>query len=169
MKKKIKLEDLTKSGEIPEELARFIERKGVLEFLDADKLEEMREACTEKGYGAYPLTMPGGKKLTVIMKNELSNAIIDPSADDADILRQGGREIGGKILTAHGKKQLKPFETSFERTVYDNYISSLLMNLVEYPKDKINEKTLDELGLHNINISKLYSRAAAAWLGSSEG
>jgi len=128
----------------------------------------VENAITDSGYTAAEIDIMG-QKYGVIMKNELCDAMIDPSGEDANVLKSAGKGLCNKLACAYTKKQLKPLETSLERTLFNRYVSSLLMNLVKYPTDEPNEEVLAELGLNDKEISKLYIRAAAAWLGSTSG
>ncbi len=170
MKTMLKLDEILKEEKLPKEIIDFIEQTGALKFLDRSKLEEVKdiENITGGEYRAAKIDL-AGKEYGIVMKGSLSDAILDPSGDDADLLREAGRTTIGALKKAFGKQQLKPLESNFEQTLFDKYLSSLLMNLVRYPSDELNSKTLRELGVYNSDVSKQYVNAAAAWLGTSEG
>lgn len=163
MKRKINLEGLIEEN-IPEEVIRIIEKDGILEFFDYDKIRKMQNLEIDN-YEVAELELLG-KKYGVIMKKSLASALLDPQANDANILKEAGKKVNEALASAYKKTQLKPLETNLEKTIFKSYLSSLIMNLVEYPTDKPNEETLRQLGLYNPEISKLYANAAAAWLGS---
>jgi|SRR3989338_2190156 len=167
MKKQIKLEEIAKEQGMSHDLAAFIASNRVMQFFDFIKLRELQDHCRED-YVPAELKI-GDKKMAIVMKNSLSDALTDPNAGHADALKEAGEVISGVLRGAYEKKTLKPLESVFERTIYERYVSSLIMNLVNYPLDTPNENTLEILGLKDKNISKLYISAAAAWLGSSEG
>ncbi|MEM2089883.1 MAG: hypothetical protein QXL88_02220 [Candidatus Pacearchaeota archaeon] len=162
MKKRIKLEEIL---EVPDEVIKTIEEDGILEFFDHNKIKDVEEWIDGSEYTVAEIELLG-KKYGVIMKDSLANALLDPQAGSANILREAGRKVLEKLVSAYGKRQIKPLETNVEKTIFKNYVSSLLMNLVKYPTDELNEETLRDLGLYDEKIRKLYVRAAAAWLGS---
>jgi hypothetical protein len=166
MKKKIRLEDLIeKEKELPEKIRRLIDEEGILEFVEIEKLEEIPDI---EGYTKATIELMG-RKYGVIMKEQLANALLDPSADDANIVREAGKKTYQTLKEAYGKKKLTPLESNFERTLFKTYLSSLLMKIVRYPTDQLNEETLEALGLKNENIAKLYASASIAWLGDDRG
>ncbi len=167
MKKQIKLEELAKGQDIPSDLAELVTSGRIMQFFDFEKLRELEEHCGDD-YAPAQLNI-GNKKMTIVMKNSLTDALTDPNASHADALKEAGEITAWELRGAYAKKALKPLESVFERTLYERYVSSLLMNLVNYPRDTLNEETMKVLGLRNADISKLYVRAAAAWLGSSDG
>ncbi len=166
MKTKINLEKQIEETELPEEIIKFLEEDGILEFFDPDKIKDVEEIIPDS-YLISELELLG-KKYGIIMKQQLAEAILDPNENDANILKEAGERTRQKLSEAYEKKKLKPLESNFEKTLFKAYLNSLIMNLVKYPKDELNEETLTALGLKNPEISKLYVQAAAAWLGSDE-
>lgn len=167
MKKKISLENVVEKERLPQEVIDLIERDGLLDFFDYNKISDVERALPES-YQVAELELLG-VKYAVIMKDTLASALLDPQAGDANDLKESGKIVRDRLINAYGKKQLKPLESNIEKTIFKTYLSSLLMNLVKYPTNKPDEETLNELGLFDKDISKLYVNAAAAWLGTDEG
>lgn len=167
MKKKLDFSEF-EERHLPKEVIDFIEEGGALLYIDRDKMQKEELEALPGGYTSAEADILG-RKYFIVMKDELSSAILDPSENDADILREAGRKTIDTLCSAYAKRQLKPLQTSFEQTLFERYVSSLSMNLVRYPKDKLNKNTLEQIGLYDREISKLYVNAATAWLGSSEG
>lgn len=154
MKKKIELPEADE--DIEDRIAKEIAKYG-LAFI---KLEETKDY---EDIGNVIEINHLGKKYYALIKQELSDALLDPSEDDLSYLKNARDRVRGTITTNFGKIQLK--ESSFERTLSDKYLSSLVMNIIKYPTDEPHEN-LKKLGIGNKDIEKLYVEAAAAHLGS---
>lgn len=148
---------------LEENIQQQLERleKNKLLIVEKDELKELLNYVPETNCAM--VTLPNGKQHYIIMKEELRNALFDPSADDIDVLRKGRDCLRDFLIKSGGKLMIK--ESVLERSVNERYISSLIMNIIKYPEGVPFIEKLEQLGFYNENIRKKYEEAAIAWAG----
>lgn len=159
MKSKIKIQP---KSNLEEKIEIELKENKIL-LLEKKKFLKLKESIPEDVEYAE-VSLPGGTSYYAIIKQELRDALFDPSSNDLDILRKARDALRGTIRKSGGKLMIK--ESPIERSIDDRYINSLIMNIIKYPEDRPFTKNLKQLGLYNKDIRKLYEQGLAAWLGT---
>jgi len=108
-----------------------------------------------------------GHKVGVVMKNELRGAILDPSADDLDVLEAARDSYTTYVCERYGSKARIPSEATLGRTIHESYVNSLIGNILEFPRDVLNERKLEQYGLRDEKVLSLADKAFKEYCGTS--
>jgi len=159
MKRKIEIKPEDK--ELNDRIANDLEDSG-MSLISLEELQEYEDLFDEFGleYGTLDIC---GRKYGIVMKQSLRDALFDPSSDDLDTLRKARDYLRDKLRASGGKIMIK--ESPLERSINDRYLSSLVMTIIKYPTDKPFRENLEQLGVYDEEIRKLYAEALSAWLG----
>jgi len=175
-KNKINPKDFEEENSLPSLIGKgigdgnsLIYDDGSLASLGRRKLEAIEGEVNNEGYNLGKIDLGYGDERYVVMKKSLIDAMGDPSSTDASEFKNALEETTRVLVESFGKTKLKPCESAFEENLFRSYVSSLMMCLVKYPHDIPDEKMLMEMGLGKKDVSKLYTMAAVAWLGSKTG
>jgi len=151
---------------LEERIRRELDESGLAIIRSEREFLECKQALDEINADYANVRLPDGRDFYIVMKEELRDALFDPSSDDLDLLRKARDRLRDALRASGGKLMIR--ESPLERSINDRYIKSLIMNIIEYPKDRPFEENLEQLGLFDKEIRELYGQALAAWLGSDD-
>ena len=163
MKLKLRQEQIVREKElfeIEERIAEIVEKR---EIIFEDEIEIDYEMIkNEYGHRFVEASIKVGEEIKrCLISKDYIDALIEPTAESSLILKKAYQNLKDYLK----KRGIDVHSSMLARRTLEAYISALIMILAEFPKDKLNEEVLREMGIYDEEMGKLYEEAAILAFG----